>query len=177
MDGRGVNGRGVLAIGLDGFEVSYMERLMAAGELPVLRAVRERSARVLLDHGPAQRTGLAWEHFWSGRSPEAAQRASAVEFDPSDYTVWQEGASFAPFFASLDAHAVVFDPPYADLAHAPGVDGVVAWGAHDPGAGPGRIPPTCTPGSRRRSARTPPPSGPTGRRGGRLTPRVRWRPA
>jgi predicted AlkP superfamily phosphohydrolase/phosphomutase len=102
--------------------------------------VRERSARVLLDHGPAQRTGLAWEHFWSGRSPEAAQRASAVEFDPSDYTVWQEGARFEPFFASLDAHAVVFDPPYADLAHAPGVDGVVAWGAHDPGADPGSNP-------------------------------------
>jgi predicted AlkP superfamily phosphohydrolase/phosphomutase len=130
----------VLAIGLDGFEVSYMERLMAAGELPALLALRARSATVLLDHGPAQRTGLAWEHFWSGRSPAAAGRESAVEFDPARYTVWQEGARFAPFFGSLGVDAVVFDPPYADLARAPGVGGVVAWGAHDPGVGPGSAP-------------------------------------
>ncbi|HZP31228.1 MAG TPA: alkaline phosphatase family protein, partial [Acidimicrobiia bacterium] len=134
--------RRVLALGLDGFEISYAEQLMRRGELPSLSLLRDRSFRVLLDHGPAQRTGLAWEHFWSGRSPEAAHRASAVEFDPSTYRVWQEGARFRPFFADLGVHAVVLDPPYADLAHAPGVDGVVAWGAHDPGTNPAARPPT-----------------------------------
>ena len=131
----------MLALGLDGFEISYAEQLMARGELPAIRALRERSARVLLDHGPAQRTGLAWEHFWSGLTPEDARRASAVEFDPDDYSVWQEGARFPPFFAGLDVDVVVFDPPYADLALAPHVKGIVAWGAHDPGVGPGASPP------------------------------------
>jgi hypothetical protein len=132
--------RHVLALGLDGFELSYAEPLMARGELPALQALHDRSACFRLDPGPAQRTGLSWEHFWSGLAPEAAHRASAVEFDPATYRVWQEGARFRPFFDALDVDAVVFDPPYADLALASGVDGVVAWGAHDPGVGPGASP-------------------------------------
>ena len=43
---------------------------MAAGEMPALAELRGRSARFRLDHGPAQRTGLAWEHVASGLSPE-----------------------------------------------------------------------------------------------------------
>jgi hypothetical protein len=61
----------VLAIGLDGLEVTLAERLMAAGEMPALAELRGRSARFRLDPGPAQRTGLAWEHVASGLSPEA----------------------------------------------------------------------------------------------------------
>jgi len=49
----------VLALGLDGFEISYAEQLMSRGELPVLQALRDRSARFLLDDGATQRTGLA----------------------------------------------------------------------------------------------------------------------
>ncbi len=123
----------VLAIGLDGFEISYAERLMEAGAMPVLASMRDRSARVLLDHGPAVRTGLAWEHFWSGLSPERSGRPSVVEFEPDRYSVWQGGARFEPFFSSLEVQAVVFDPPYASLRHAPRTEGVVGWGAHDPG--------------------------------------------
>ena len=73
----------VIAIGLDGLELNLAERLMAAGEMPKLAALRDRSARFRLDHGPAQRTGLAWEHVASGLSPDAARRWAAVEFDPS----------------------------------------------------------------------------------------------
>src|SRR5687767_8568739 len=87
----------VLAIGLDGLEVTLAERLMAAGEMPALAALRGRAARFLLDHGPAQRTGLAWEHMASGRSPESARRWAAVEFDPATYRAWQEGARFTPW--------------------------------------------------------------------------------
>jgi len=123
----------VLAIGLDGFEETYGSRLLAEGALPELAALRTRGALVLLDHGAAQRTGLAWEHLWSGLSPAAAGRDAAVEFDPVSYTAWQEGARFAPFFADHAERVVVFDAPYADMARAPGVRGVSAWGAHDPG--------------------------------------------
>ena len=88
---------------------------MAAGEMPALAELARRSARFRLDHGPAQRTGLAWEHVASGLSPDAGRRWSAVEFDPSGYTAWQEGARFVPWWSALDRRVVVFDAPYVDL--------------------------------------------------------------
>ena len=123
----------VLAIGLDGLEIGLAERLMAEGEMPALAALRARSARFLLDHGPAQRTGLAWEHVASGLSPDAAGRWAAVEFDPHTYRVWQDGAQLDPWWNDLDRRVVVFDTPYVDLRRAPNTRGIVAWGAHDPG--------------------------------------------
>jgi predicted AlkP superfamily phosphohydrolase/phosphomutase len=123
----------VLAIGLDGYERSLECEMMGAGELPALSLLRAQSARFLLDHGPAQRTGLAWEHVSSGLSPAAANRWAAVHFDPNTYTTWQEGTSLQPFPARLRSRTVVFDAPYFDLGRAPQVRGVVGWGAHDPG--------------------------------------------
>lgn len=108
---------------------------MEAGELPALARLRERSARYLLDHGPAQRSGLAWEHVSTGLSPERAGRWAALHFDPQTYSVWQEGTRLRPFPALLKTRTVVFDAPYFDLAQAPDVRGIVGWGAHDPGVG------------------------------------------
>lgn len=125
--------RRVLAIGLDGLEVTLAEQLMAAGEMPALAALQRRSARFLLDHGSAQRTGLAWEHVASGLSPAAGGRWAAIEFDPRTYLAWQEGARFAPWWAGLDLKVLVFDAPYVDLDRAGNTRGIVAWGAHDPG--------------------------------------------
>jgi predicted AlkP superfamily phosphohydrolase/phosphomutase len=133
--------RRVLVIGLDGLEVTLAERLMAAGEMPALAELRRRAARFRLDHGPAQRTGLAWEHVASGLSPEEGRRWSAVEFDPTTYAVWQEGARFPPWWAGLDRRIVVFDAPYVDLQRAENTRGVVGWGAHDPGVAMGASPP------------------------------------
>ena len=130
----------VLTIGLDGYEQSLERRFIEAGELPVLARLRERSARYLLDHGPAQRSGLAWEHVSTGLSPEGAGRWAALHFDPETYSVWQEGTRLSPFAARLKSRTVVFDAPYFDLAQAPQVQGVVGWGAHDPG-----IPPAARP--------------------------------
>lgn len=123
----------VLAIGLDGYEESFERRLIGAGELPALAQLRAQSARYLLDHGPAQRTGLAWEHFSTGLAPERSGRWAAVHFDPKSYAVWQEGTSSEPFAARLKSRTLVFDAPYFDLARAPGTKGLVGWGAHDPG--------------------------------------------
>src|SRR5580765_4290528 len=123
----------VLAIGLDGLEVTLAERLMAAGEMPALADLCRRAARFRLDHGPAQRTGLAWEHVASGLSPEAGRRWAAVEFDPPTYAAWQEGARFIPWWVGLDKRVVVFDTPYVDLRRAPETLGIVGWGAHDAG--------------------------------------------
>ncbi len=123
----------VLVLGLDGYETSLGEQMMAAGELPALAALRERSARLLLDHGAAQRTGLAWEQVASGLAPDDARRWSAVTFDPHRYAAWQDGTGLTPFPQGLKARTVVFDTPYFDLERATEVQGIVGWGAHDPG--------------------------------------------
>jgi predicted AlkP superfamily phosphohydrolase/phosphomutase len=125
--------RPMLVIGLDGLEVSYAKKLILEGEMPALKGLQDRSASYYLEHGPAQRTGLAWEHVSSGLSPDAANRASVIEFDPKTYRVWQEGSQFIPCLGNLSAKIAVFDPPYLDLKKAPSVQGVVGWGAHDPG--------------------------------------------
>jgi predicted AlkP superfamily phosphohydrolase/phosphomutase len=123
----------VILIGLDGFELSIADRLMDEGKLPVLKRLREIGAHMVLDHGPAKRTGLAWEHVATGLSPDAAKRWSAVDFDPATYAVWQRPTALLPFAADLPGRTVVFDPPYFDLKRTPGVRGMVNWGAHDPG--------------------------------------------
>jgi len=123
----------LMMIGLDGFESSVAERLMAEGRLPVLKRLRESGATVALDHGPAKRTGLAWEHVATGLSPESGKRWSAVDFDPATYEVLQRPTSMTPFVAGLGRRTVVFDPPYFNLAEAPDARGLVSWGAHDPG--------------------------------------------
>lgn len=130
----------VLAIGLDGYEQSVGDKFMAEGALPGLAALRSRSARYLLDHGAATRTGLAWEHASSGQSPDDARRWSAVYFDRDSYEVWHEGSSLLPFPERLQARTVIFDPPYFDLRLAPSVRGVMNWGAHDPGVDYGARP-------------------------------------
>ena len=123
----------VFAIGLDGLEGTFADRLMAAGEMPALAELRKRSACFRLDHGAAQRTGLGWEHFASGLSPEAARRWAAIEFDPATYRTWQEGARFVPWWAALGRRVVVYDTPYVDFRRAPATKGIIGWGAHDPG--------------------------------------------
>lgn len=133
--------RRVLAIGLDGYEPRLGERLMKAGRLPALAALRRRSARFNLDHGSAVGTGLAWEHFATGLSPQRAGIWSSVAFDPATYEVWQGVSRTAPFLARLPVPAVVFDVPYFMLPLAPEVQGVVGWSAYDPGVAAAANPP------------------------------------
>jgi hypothetical protein len=126
----------VMMVGLDGFELSIAESLLSQGRLPVLQRLRDQGATVPLDHGAAKRTGLAWEHVSTGLSPEDAARWAAVDFDPANYVVYQRPTDLLPFPAQLESKTLVFDPPYFDLARAPAVDGLVGWGAHDPGVAP-----------------------------------------
>ncbi|WP_052223330.1 alkaline phosphatase family protein [Novosphingobium malaysiense] len=120
-------------IGLDGYEPSIGDRMMAEGRMPHLRALRDRSARWRLEHGLHRNTGLAFEQLACGLAPDISQRWSAVELDTRTYTVWQSGAVHPPFPAHLDVKTVVFDAPYYDLSKDGGSFGIVNWGAHDPG--------------------------------------------
>ena len=122
----------VLVIGLDGFELTFADALVREGRLPAIAAHRAAAAVVPLQPGPDHLTGLSWELFWSGCSSTTSGRASAVEFDPATYAVWQEGARCSTGFPA-GTRTVVFDVPYADLDRSPEVRGVVGWGAHDPG--------------------------------------------
>ena len=123
----------VLALSLDGYEYTVAEELAKTGCMPALAKIRERSARFLLDHGSALRTGLAGEHVSTGMSPDAARRWSALSFDPRSYRIVQQGTHFAPFPAVIDVKTVAFDMPYFDLQRAPKTRGVSNWGAHDAG--------------------------------------------
>ncbi|MFN3230858.1 MAG: alkaline phosphatase family protein [Alphaproteobacteria bacterium] len=126
----------VLAIGLDGYSEELFDEMMASGDLPNLAALRDQSARVRLDHGPAQRSGLGWEQISTGLSPDDSGHHTAVHFHTDSYRVTHESARNAPFPASMKARTVVFDVPYFDLARAANVEGVVCWGSHDPGIPP-----------------------------------------
>jgi predicted AlkP superfamily phosphohydrolase/phosphomutase len=130
--------RKILMIGLDGYEASVGDAMMAEGQLPALKRLRERSACFLLDQGRiAKRTGLIWEQFSSGL---AAARWSAIDFDTESYAVRQPDTLLTPFVTSLSSHTVVFDVPYFNLDCAQRTQGLVNWGAHDAGVKPSSRP-------------------------------------
>ncbi len=130
----------VLMVGLDGFEVEIANRMLGEGKLPALRRLTDRGSTILLDHGTARRTGLAWEHVSTGLSPADSGRWGAVDFDPQTYQATQASTKLRPLFAQLDVSTVVFDAPYFDLTKAKSVRGLVSWGAHDPGVEPSSRP-------------------------------------
>ena len=123
----------VLALALDGFEYTVAEELAKAGRMPALAKIAGRSAKFLLNHGSALRTGLAGEHVSTGMSPDMAKRWSAISFDRHSYRIVQQGPLFAPFPTVMNLKTVVFDMPYFDLRRAPKTCGVSNWGAHDAG--------------------------------------------
>jgi predicted AlkP superfamily phosphohydrolase/phosphomutase len=125
--------RRLLILGLDGYEATIGDSLMAQGRLPNLRRLRDESLRFDLDHGVEKYSGVSWEQWSTGQSPRTTGRWSALHFDASAYDVIQMPTELAPFFGALAARSVVFDCPYFDLERAPSVQGLVGWGAHDPG--------------------------------------------
>lgn len=125
--------RRLYVLGLDGLDPRVADRLAAEGELPHWKRLRETSRRIELDAGKERYTGLAWEHFSTGLEPAEAARWSAVSVDAGHYSVDQPPTSLAPFTARLDARTTVFDAPYFDLQKTASAQGLVAWGAHDPG--------------------------------------------
>ena len=122
----------LLAIGLDGFEISLAKEMMADGRMPNLARLAARGARWDLDQAD-KLSGLAWEHLSMGKSPADGGRWSPVMFDTNTYNARQQGSSSRPFFADVPLRSVVVDLPYCDLASAPALRGITSWGSHDPG--------------------------------------------
>jgi predicted AlkP superfamily phosphohydrolase/phosphomutase len=136
-----MSARPLLVIGLDGFDHDIAARLMAEGKLPHLRRLETAAHRFRLEHGIEKYTGLAWEQFSSGLTPEAADRWSEVSIDTESYVPHQHDTWLSPFTTGLARSTVVFDVPYFNLPATTSAQGVVCWGAHDPGIRPVSSPP------------------------------------
>jgi predicted AlkP superfamily phosphohydrolase/phosphomutase len=124
--------RKVIAVGLDGFEPTVADELVRQGRMPFYAELLRKAAVFDLDHGEARYTGLAWEHFSTGLSPDDYKRWSAVSFDKQNYGIIQKATRCIPFTAKLDARVLAFDVPYHELSSG-NLSGVANWGAHDPG--------------------------------------------
>ncbi len=121
------------AIGIDAAEYTLVERLMAGGKLPNLRALAERSARFKLENDPTYRSDLAWVRFLTGRSAAALGWYGVLDFDPVTYAVAGHGTLEAtPFYAFPDRRTIAFDLPGSVIDD--GVSGVqvTGWGTHSP---------------------------------------------
>jgi len=123
----------VLAVGLDGFELSIAKEMVSAGKLPYFKKLFSSSAFFQLDHGTARNTGLAWEHFSTGQHPDDYKRWSPMGFNPKTYGIIQNATSQRPFTSKLSSKVVAFDVPYHQIADSDNLLGMIGWGAHDPG--------------------------------------------
>ncbi len=93
--------RRVLVIGADGMDPGLAERLMAHGQLPVLRSLRERGA-----WGPLATTfppvsPVAWTSFLSGRDPASHGILDFVTKKPGSYR-----PTLGLFDVSADEHGL-----------------------------------------------------------------------
>lgn len=122
--------RRIIVIGLDGYDPAYAARLMAAGELPALRAMREHGVAFDLDHGADREAGLPWEQFATGLSTADGGRASAVRFDRESFESTQPATHLSPFAAALGLPTLAFDMPGFSMERTPNARGVIGWGVH-----------------------------------------------
>jgi predicted AlkP superfamily phosphohydrolase/phosphomutase len=123
----------VAALGLDSAEHTYVEQLLARGELPNFARLKARSLTCRLDNVVTYRSELPWTQFATGRTAADLGYWGTVDFDPATYRAVVAGALDAsPFWARPDLRSLVFDVPHTVLR--PDVDGVqvTAWGAHSP---------------------------------------------
>jgi hypothetical protein len=119
----------VAAIALDAADVHVVQRLIDRGELPFLRALRERSARYALRSDRLYRGTLIWEAFLTGREDVGHWAASGFAFEPDTYACFQVGPlGTMPFYERAPGIA----PIAIDVPHlSPSGSGVrVCWGGH-----------------------------------------------
>jgi predicted AlkP superfamily phosphohydrolase/phosphomutase len=123
----------VAALGLDAAELTFVEQLLARGELPHLAELRARALECRLDNVVTYRSELPWTQFATGRRAAELDYWGTVAFDPASYRAVVAGAlDAAPFWARADVRSLVFDVPHTVLRDdVPGMQ-VTAWGAHSP---------------------------------------------
>jgi hypothetical protein len=107
----------VAAIALDAADVHVVQRLIDRGELPFLRALRERSARFQLRRDTLYRGTLIWEAFLAGREDVGHWGGSGFAFEPDSYACFQVGPlGTTPFFERATGIApIAVDVPISHL--------------------------------------------------------------
>jgi hypothetical protein len=130
----------VAAIALDAAELNVLEHLIDRGELPVLGALRGRSARYRLRSDTLYRGTLVWEAFLAGREDVGNSADGGFAFDSSSYTCFEVGAlGTTPFYER--ARGIV--PIAVDVPHlSPTGSGVrvCGWGSHASSSVRGSVP-------------------------------------
>ena len=135
----------VLAVALDAAEWSFLERLMDAGELPVLDRLRREGAwrpvRARADIG----SGAVWPTFATGAAPAAHGRFSGWAWNPAAMRVEPMSVGeLEPFWSSAacaDVEIGVLDVPFAPHAGLERGFEVTDWGPHDNLGIPPRVSP------------------------------------
>lgn len=123
----------VSALGLDAAEWQFTEELVAAGDMPHLAALRERSLVCRLEGPRLYRSEVPWPRFATGRSGLGMGYWGTMTFDPRTYRAVGRGAYIGrPFWARPDVRSLVFDVPEVGMhADVLGTQ-ITAWGAHSP---------------------------------------------
>lgn len=117
-------------IGLDSAEITFVNKLIAAGELPTLGRLKYGGARATLRAESAWRNGRVWETVLTGHPV----LSSAALFDPDNYSCHQLGSrKIEPFYTRMpNLNVLALDVPYMSLWYdVPGIQAV--WGGHDAG--------------------------------------------
>jgi hypothetical protein len=122
----------VIGLGIDAGTIGLIDERVAAGSLPNLHALRERSVRVQLDGAPSHRHGVLWPQFVAGAEARLAGEWLRFSFDGSTYEGYQSGARHRidgnlPFWEPAQAQTITLDVPGTTVS-GPGVH-VTAWGA------------------------------------------------
>jgi predicted AlkP superfamily phosphohydrolase/phosphomutase len=94
--------RKAIVLGLDGFEPSFVERLLAAGELPNFERVRQAGGYARLRTTTPALTPTAWSTFATSRNPGGHGIFDFVHRDPKTYlpimslTRYEQKNAFVP---------------------------------------------------------------------------------
>ncbi|MCU1429775.1 MAG: type phosphodiesterase/nucleotide pyrophosphatase [Actinomycetia bacterium] len=124
----------VAALGFDAAEWSFVEQLVAQGDMPMVGSLIERSRCARID-GAHPRNEYVWAEFIAGADPGRPHDWDTHQFDPATYTAFlRHGQPGARFWAgagngsgSGEAGVVTLDVPRATAAddHV----AVVGWGS------------------------------------------------
>ena len=128
-----------LLIGLDGADHRMIDAMIAEGELPIFRQIRERSTAHEVENDPGMGNVQFWTSAAIGAGPDHHGHYFYLQFDPKTYDILMDFKldlpKVTPFWAALDADgyrvAVVdwYEMPVTPLKR-----GVLIhrWFAHEP---------------------------------------------
>ncbi len=140
----------LLAIWLDAAEVNLLEPMMARGEMPNLRALREQGAYGRLKSRGHTLAETAYGMLLTGQPPEKTGAWNTGRFDPDCYEESdhnQLNYRGVPCFPELcpELRTCIFDIP--SLPFLPALNGIqiCAWGSHSPRVAPKSNPPELLP--------------------------------